>query len=46
MYFKKGEAFLIKTIQVATLLSKITFYIILANIPFLYYLSNIDKIGI
>ena len=44
--FKKGKAFLIKIIRIATLLNKITFYVLLANILFLYCLSNIDKIGI
>ncbi|KAF0324672.1 hypothetical protein GQ607_008111, partial [Colletotrichum asianum] len=36
----------LRSIKVFILLSLITFYVILINIPFLYYLYNIDKIEV
>ncbi|KAF0321426.1 glycosyl transferase, partial [Colletotrichum asianum] len=36
----------LRSIKVSILLSPITFYIILINILFLYYLYNIDKIEV
>ncbi|KAF0315077.1 hypothetical protein GQ607_017688, partial [Colletotrichum asianum] len=36
----------LRSIKVLILLSLITFYVILINIPFLYYFYNIDKIGV
>ena len=44
--FGKGEASSIGTIQVATPLGKITFHVVPANTPFLYCLSDMDKMGV
>ncbi|KAI3532999.1 hypothetical protein CSPX01_13070, partial [Colletotrichum filicis] len=33
-------------IVVSTLFSNITFYVLLINTPFLYYLKNINKLGV
>ncbi|UQC87931.1 uncharacterized protein CLUP02_13452, partial [Colletotrichum lupini] len=37
---------LLRSIVVSTLFSNITFYILLTNTPFLYYLRDIDKLGV
>ncbi|KAK1460465.1 hypothetical protein CCUS01_08983, partial [Colletotrichum cuscutae] len=37
---------LLKSIAVSTLFSNITFYILLTNTPFLYYLRDIDKLRV
>jgi hypothetical protein len=44
--FGKGEALSKETVQVKILLKQITFYIILANTPFLYYIQDINKMGV
>ncbi|KAF0324599.1 glycosyl transferase, partial [Colletotrichum asianum] len=36
----------LRSIKVLILLSPITFYVILINIPFLYYFYNIDRIEV
>ncbi|KAI3539028.1 hypothetical protein CSPX01_09155, partial [Colletotrichum filicis] len=36
----------LRSIVVSTLFSNITFYILLTNTPFLYYLKNINKLRI
>ncbi|UQC88291.1 uncharacterized protein CLUP02_13814, partial [Colletotrichum lupini] len=37
---------LLRSTVVSTLFNNITFYILLINTPFLYYLRDIDKLGI
>ncbi|KAI3531487.1 hypothetical protein CSPX01_14147, partial [Colletotrichum filicis] len=37
---------LLKSIVINTLFSNITFYILLTNTPFLYYLRNINKLRV
>ncbi|KAI3546804.1 hypothetical protein CSPX01_04046, partial [Colletotrichum filicis] len=37
---------LLKSIVVSTLFNNITFYVLLTNTPFLYYLRDIDKLRI
>ncbi|KAI3527058.1 hypothetical protein CSPX01_17276, partial [Colletotrichum filicis] len=37
---------LLKSIIVSTLFNNITFYVLLTNTPFLYYLRDIDKLRI
>ncbi|KAI3548023.1 hypothetical protein CSPX01_03190, partial [Colletotrichum filicis] len=37
---------LLKSIVISTLFSNITFYILLINTPFLYYLKDINKLRI
>ena len=44
--FSKGTTISFSTIRVQTPLGYITFYIIPINTPFLFYIKNIDKLGI
>ncbi|KAI3551883.1 hypothetical protein CSPX01_00559, partial [Colletotrichum filicis] len=37
---------LLRSIVISTLFSNITFYTLLINTPFLYYLKNINKLGV
>ncbi|UQC75717.1 uncharacterized protein CLUP02_17225, partial [Colletotrichum lupini] len=37
---------LLKSTVISTLFSNITFYILLTNIPFLYYLKDINKLRV
>ncbi|KAI3537321.1 hypothetical protein CSPX01_10254, partial [Colletotrichum filicis] len=37
---------LLKFIVISTLFSNITFYVLLINTPFLYYLRDINKLGV
>ncbi|KAI3535465.1 hypothetical protein CSPX01_11419, partial [Colletotrichum filicis] len=37
---------LLRSIVISTLFSNITFYILLINTPFLYYLRDINKLGV
>ncbi|KAI3532838.1 hypothetical protein CSPX01_13173, partial [Colletotrichum filicis] len=37
---------LLRFIVISTLFSNITFYILLINTPFLYYLRDINKLGV
>ncbi|KAI3537800.1 hypothetical protein CSPX01_09970, partial [Colletotrichum filicis] len=36
----------LRSIVISTLFSNITFYVLLINTPFLYYLRNINKLGV
>ncbi|UQC84324.1 uncharacterized protein CLUP02_09820, partial [Colletotrichum lupini] len=45
--FSNGEPVrLLRSIVVSTLFSNITFYVLLTNTPFLYYLRDIDKLRV
>ncbi|UQC81602.1 uncharacterized protein CLUP02_07088, partial [Colletotrichum lupini] len=45
--FSNGEPVrLLRSIVVSTLFSNITFYILLTNTPFLYYLKDINKLRV
>lgn len=44
--FGKGLAITIGTICVNTLLGPITFYVVLANTPFLYCIQDMDRMGV
>jgi len=44
--FRKGFTIAKGTVTVETLLKPITFYIIPENIPFLYYIQDIDRIRV
>ncbi|KAK1488781.1 hypothetical protein CABS01_02411, partial [Colletotrichum abscissum] len=37
---------LLRSTVVSTLFNNITFYVLLINTPFLYYLKDIDKLGV
>ncbi|UQC76523.1 uncharacterized protein CLUP02_18036, partial [Colletotrichum lupini] len=37
---------LLRFIVISTLFSNITFYVLLINTPFLYYLRDINKLGV
>jgi len=44
--FSKGTVISLGIIKVKTPLGYITFYIVPANTPFLFYIRDIDKLGI
>jgi len=44
--FSKGTIISLSTIKVQTLLGYITFYIVPANTPFLFYIQDMDKLGV
>jgi len=44
--FSKGIIISLGTIKVQTPLGYITFYIIPANTPFLFYIRDMDKLGV
>jgi len=44
--FSKGTIISLSTIKVQIPLGYITFYIIPANTPFLFYIQDIDKLGV
>src|SRR6266700_3309993 len=46
IHFGKGTAISLSTIRVQTPLKYITFYIIPTNTPFLFYIKDIDKLGV
>ena len=46
IYFSKGTAISLSIIRVQTPLGYITFYIIPINTPFLFYIKDIDKLGV
>jgi len=46
IHFSKGIIISLSTIRVQTPLGYITFYIIPANTPFLFYIRDIDKLGV
>ena len=46
IYFSKGTVIFFSIIRVQTPLGYITFHIIPINTPFLFYIGDIDKLGI
>jgi len=44
--FSKGTVISLSTIRVQTPLGYITFYIIPINTPFLFYIKDINKLGV
>ena len=46
IYFSKNTTVFFSIIRVQTPLGYITFYIILINTPFLFYIKNINKLGV
>ena len=46
IYFRKGDTVSLGIIKVPTPFSIITFYILLANTLFLFYIQDIDKIEV
>ena len=46
IYFSKGTVISLNIIRVQTPLGYITFYIIPINTPFLFYIKDMDKLGI
>ena len=44
--FSKGTVIFFSIIRVQTPLGYITFHIIFANTPFLFYIRDIDKLGV
>jgi len=46
IYFSKGTAISLGIIRIKTPLGYITFYVIPANTLFLFYIKNINKLGI
>jgi len=46
IYFGKGTMISFSIIRVQTPLGYITFYIISINTPFLFYIRDIDKLGV
>ena len=44
--FGKGTAISFSTIRVQTPLGCITFYVVPTNTPFLFYIGDMDKLGI
>jgi hypothetical protein len=44
--FGKGMAMSLKTIQMSTFLGIIIFYVVPADIPFLFYIQDMDRMGI
>ena len=46
IYFSKGTTISFNIIRVQTPLGYITFYIIPINTPFLFYIRDIDKLGV
>ena len=46
IYFSKGTTVSFNIIRVQTPLAYITFHIILINTPFLFYIKDIDKLGV
>ena len=46
IYFSKSTIIFFSIIRVQTPLGYITFYIILINTPFLFYIKDINKLGV
>ena len=46
IYFNKGTVIFFNIIRVQTPLKYITFYIIPINTPFLFYIGDMDKLGV
>ena len=46
IYFSKGTTIFLSTIRVQTPLGYITFYVIPTNTLFLFYIRDIDKLGV
>ena len=46
IYFSKSTTVSFSIIRVQTPLGYITFHIILINTPFLFYIKNINKLGV
>ena len=46
IHFSKGTIIFFSIIRVQTPIKYITFYIIPINTPFLFYIKNIEKLGV